>query len=167
MCVCVCLRLFDIWFHQTLPYFCPFAAPSPSASPAATTAASVHFLTSMFIFNDLRFSGNLRKNMWRNLSVCLCQCTSVCACVWKVASVCVRACVCAQLQQFRFLFWNVYPAHSPTTLSSFPSAAALSASLSPTLPLPYAFPSPVSFFPLPHTLYALRAWCQPEIYQGN
>lgn len=55
------------------------------------------------------------------------QCVSVSVYV----PVCVRACVCAQLQQFRFLFWNVYPAHS-RTLSSFPSAAALSASLSLT-----------------------------------
>jgi len=46
--------------------------------------ASVHFLTWMFIFNDLRFSGNLRKNMWRNFSsppgsrkaVCLLNCNS-------------------------------------------------------------------------------------------
>jgi len=46
VCVNVCLTLFDIWFSIHL-----------------RLAASVHFLTSMFIFNDLRFSGNLRKNM--------------------------------------------------------------------------------------------------------
>lgn len=71
-CVCLSECLLNIvwylvqrlWalFHPVFPQFFPhfhrffFGA----------FLASVHFLTWMFIFNDLRFSGNLRKNMWRN-----------------------------------------------------------------------------------------------------
>lgn len=69
--VSVCLTLFDIWFGGC----CRFP-PNPSTptgtrlplSPHHDFLASVHFLTWMFISNDLRFSGNLRKNMWRNFS---------------------------------------------------------------------------------------------------
>lgn len=79
LCVCFCVCLLNIVRYlvpASIAYFPCFSLfPSLSSScsfcsVSATMAASVHFLTSMFIFNDLRFSGNLRKNMWRNLSVC-------------------------------------------------------------------------------------------------
>lgn len=74
VCVFVCVCLLNIVRYlvpASIAYFpCLCLSPFPFisfscsfASASATMAASVHFLTSMFIFNDLRFSGNLRKNM--------------------------------------------------------------------------------------------------------
>lgn len=70
--VCVCLlNIVRYLVPASIAYFpCLYLSPFPFlsflcsfSSASATMAASVHFLTSMFIFNDLRFSGNLRKNM--------------------------------------------------------------------------------------------------------